>query len=276
MAEALSRMIDLSFTKKSDWETVYEPSDDSYLMEDTLIMDKNEILRLKPTFICEVGCGSGYLSACLLKILKETKDPVPLPVSLLVDVNPDALEMSKRVILNNEINCPIEAVKMSLFTRLVKNRRLFEVIIFNPPYVPSSNTELNKSILNCGIDSAWSGGANGLFFVSYFLFGDNRLVATEANNHPKEEEAIRIELMFHNFPCLADVLAAPHGVCYLLLEENNRPKSTLEQILKDPRYSGWSAQLIADRKIALEHLYIVKIMPPQQSSLPSSLPTHPL
>lgn len=269
-------MIDLSFTKKSDWETVYEPSDDSFLMEDALIMDKNEILKLKPAFICEIGCGSGYLSACLLKILKEAKESVSLPVSLLVDVNLDALEMSKRVISNNEINCPIEAVRMSLFTRLTKSRRLFEIIIFNPPYVPSSNTELNNSILNCGIDSAWSGGTNGLFFVSYFLFGDCRLVATGANSHPKEEEMIQIGRMFHNFPCLVDVLATPRGACYLLLEENNCPKSTLEHILKDPRYSGWNARLIADRKVTLEHLYIIKITPPQPSPLPPSPPTPPL
>ncbi|KAH8581519.1 Ydr140wp-like family archaeal-RNA methylase [Cryptosporidium sp. chipmunk genotype I] len=253
-------MISLSFTNRSDWESVYEPSEDSFLMEDALILEKSEILKLKPRLICEIGCGSGYLTACLLKIIKELEEGPPLPIAYLVDVNINALEMSRRVVSNNKINGSIELVKMSLFTCFIKNRGLFEIIIFNPPYVPSSNKELNRSILNCGIDSAWSGGANGLFFVSYFLFGDKRLILSETNNQPQEEEIIRIEDQFRNFPCLVDVLAQD-GVCYLLLEENNLPKFTFEQILKDPRYSGWNAQFIIDRKVQLEHLYILKLAP---------------
>ncbi|OII72201.1 uncharacterized protein cubi_01534 [Cryptosporidium ubiquitum] len=251
-------MINLSFTKKSDWESVYEPSDDSFLMEDALIVEKSEIMKLNPKFICEIGCGSGYLTACLLKIMKELEAEFPLPIAYLVDVNLKALEMSEKVISNNEINCPIETIKMNLFTCFTKNRGLFEIIIFNPPYVPSTNKELNKSILNCGIDSAWSGGTNGLFFVSYFLFGDNRLILSGANYQPQEEEIIRIEDQFYDFPCLIDVLA-PKGACYLLLEKNNRPEFTLEQILKDSRYSGWNAKFIIDRNVQLEHLYILKI-----------------
>ncbi|KAJ1607902.1 RNA methylase [Cryptosporidium canis] len=248
----------MSFTRRSDWEDVYEPSEDSFLMEDALVQDKTEILKRKPTLVCEVGCGSGYLSASLLKIFKESADRTPLPVAFLVDVNSKALEMSQRVILGNMISCAMEPVEMSLFTRFHKARRLFDIIIFNPPYVPSSNRELNISILNSGIDSAWSGGADGLFFVSYFLFGDSRLIRTEADRNPKEEEVIRIETQFRDFPCLSDVLA-PNGVCYLLLEESNRPSFTIEQILKDQRYAGWTARPIIDRKVPQEHLYIIKI-----------------
>ncbi|KAK9173122.1 Methyltransferase domain protein [Cryptosporidium meleagridis] len=253
-------MIDLSFTKKSDWENVYEPSEDSFLMEDALILEKNEILKVKPRLICEIGCGSGYLTACLLKIIKELDAEFPLPISYLVDVNTKALEMSENLISNNKINSPLELIKMSLFTCLNKNRGLFEIIIFNPPYVPSSNKELNQSILNCGIDSAWSGGANGLFFVSYFLFGDNRLILSETSHQFQEEEIIRIEDQFNSLPSLVDILA-PKGVCYLLLEENNCPEFTLQQILKESRYSGWNVKFIIDRKVQLEHLYILKLTP---------------
>ncbi len=55
----------------------------------------------------------------------------------------------------------IECVKTDLLTTL-KNRDFGEidVLLFNPPYVPSEHTDISTKLVT-GIDAAWAGGKRG-------------------------------------------------------------------------------------------------------------------
>ncbi|KAF7455848.1 hemK methyltransferase family member 2 [Cryptosporidium felis] len=222
-------MVNLGFTRKGDWEEVYEPSEDTFLMEDALRQERESILRLGPRVVCELGCGSGYLTASLLEMLRGLGKEVA-PIAYMIDVNRKALDMSERMITNNIEAGTAERLQMSLFSNLKRGGRMFDLVVFNPPYVPSSDEELARSMRTCGIDCSWSGGADGLFFVSRFLFGDSRLIGEELEGGLGD--------CLEDSPCLADVLA-PGGICLLLLELRNRPGFVLDHIQKDPRYSGW-------------------------------------
>ncbi|KAH7647275.1 Ydr140wp-like family archaeal- RNA methylase [Cryptosporidium bovis] len=246
--------VDLSFTKKNDWEHVYEPSEDTFFMEDTFELDKKCIIESNPNLICEVGCGSGYLTSCLLSILKSENKKMPLPY--MIDVNIKALELSERLLKRNHPEVPVEFIRMNLFSSLKKNKPneyLFKIIIFNPPYVPSANHDLINANISMGIDCSWSGGTNGLFYISYFIFGDLRLIS-------KSDKIVSNNTIFKchvPIPCIVDVLL-PKGICYLLLEERNKPRYVLESIHKDQRYLDWDVNIISEKKIRFEHLYILK------------------
>ena len=85
--------------------------------------------------VCEVGSGSGIISANVHNWLRKSgKDPV-LHVS--IDVNMDASLLSQKYY--NAYDLKIEQINASLFNSLNFGRLVSirpDVILFNPPYVP--------------------------------------------------------------------------------------------------------------------------------------------
>ena len=55
---------------KTDFKYVYRPDDDSYLFIDTLYAEIDTIIAKSPTFILEIGTGSGFLINNLSSYLK--------------------------------------------------------------------------------------------------------------------------------------------------------------------------------------------------------------
>tara|TARA_Y100000310_G_scaffold345778_2_gene469740 strand:- start:1564 stop:2079 length:516 start_codon:yes stop_codon:yes gene_type:complete len=103
---------------------IYEPREDSFLLlEYVKEYSKGKVLDL--------GCGSGILSK---GALEETKDV------LGVDINEEAVDYCK--------NQGINAIKSDLFEN-VKNK--FDLIIFNPPYLPlDKNEDKDTRLLTTG------------------------------------------------------------------------------------------------------------------------------
>jgi len=77
---------DLSHLTSADFDKVYEPSDDTFLLVDALAADAAE-LRARSAGVCiEIGCGSGAVITHLAKLL-----PAHSALVLAGDVNADAL-----------------------------------------------------------------------------------------------------------------------------------------------------------------------------------------
>ncbi|MEK6856802.1 MAG: HemK2/MTQ2 family protein methyltransferase [Nanoarchaeota archaeon] len=88
---------------------MYEPSDDSYLME-------KQVIKFASGRVLDVGCGSGIL---MKAALTKSKDVFG------VDIDNGSVEHCKKLGLN--------VSKSDLFSS-VKGK--FDLIIFNPPYLP--------------------------------------------------------------------------------------------------------------------------------------------
>ena len=122
---------------------IYEPSEDSYLMSDTLKKEIPSMSKENPNIkFLEIGVGSGINleTARALGIKKEN--------ILGSDLNPEAVEHCKKM----GFNC----VKSDLFNAFKGEAVLgepwlshkFDLIIFNPPYLPLDENEPKKSRKN--------------------------------------------------------------------------------------------------------------------------------
>ena len=128
----------------TNFEGVYEPAEDSWLMVNYLPEIKGHVL--------EIGCGTGIISVHLAH--KGTQVTA-------VDKNRKAVEATKFNSSNNGVE--IEALEGDMFNP-VSGRR-FETIVCNPPYLPPSDEKYQDPDLALAVE----GGPTGTEFISRFL-----------------------------------------------------------------------------------------------------------
>ena len=121
---------------------VYNPSDDSYLLLKVVDVSQEE------RFL-EMGPGTGLLSIHAAKLGA---------IVTAADVNPHAVECTKRNAAKNSVR--IDTFKSDLFEKVQGN---YDVIVFNPPYLPGATTSTSW------IERAWSGGDEGSETAVQFL-----------------------------------------------------------------------------------------------------------
>lgn len=101
----------------------YAPAEDSWLLAQAI-----EKMNLQGKKCLDMGCGSGIQTAALLLSGAESV--------VCVDLNTDALHTTKKMIENNFPKAPVSYVESNLFEK-IKPKEPFDIIVFNPPYVPS-------------------------------------------------------------------------------------------------------------------------------------------
>ena len=78
---------DFSHLRAAEFDSVYEPAEDSFLLLDALEAELPDLIRLRPEVCVEVGLGSGVASAALASALARNGAPC---LSIGTDVNPAA------------------------------------------------------------------------------------------------------------------------------------------------------------------------------------------
>lgn len=138
-------------------ESVYVPAEDTFFLEDCII----EYFSFRPTKIlnmCDMGTGTGYIGIRLKKIFKDAELHA-------IDKNRIALKLCHKNFALNQINgLPIYS---NLFDYYLSNKISikFDLIVFNPPYLPSKNEFKN----NISLNGALEGGKNGIAVIKIFL-----------------------------------------------------------------------------------------------------------
>jgi release factor glutamine methyltransferase len=187
----------LSFT---DYDQVYEPSDDTFLLLDALhhdfflpdgataVVTADEHCVFEPnnsdqrTVMVEIGCGSGTVSVSFIQQWQQKHVSKGLLV-YATDINPQALNVAHRTALANGIvnirrinaetmmeqqiceqpsrvelclvHCNIATSLLPFLTNQV------DVVICNPPYVPTPPEEVVNDMAGNLITAAWAGGLHG-------------------------------------------------------------------------------------------------------------------
>lgn len=174
------------FEHISRFTSVYEPSEDTFFFLDALESDLPFISSLNPTLIAEIGSGSGVNIAALNKALSHQ-------FCIATDINKDACLASVQTASIN--SAVVEIFNMEFLNCFRKN--LFDLIIFNPPYVVTESDEIK----GLGIERSWAGGEKGR------------------------------EVMNKLFPKMFDLLSEK-GVFYLVVIKENDPEE-IAAIMRD-------------------------------------------
>ncbi|XP_078043525.1 hemK methyltransferase 2 [Augochlora pura] len=197
----------------TDLETVYEPSEDSFLLIDALEADLEELKTKKPAMCLEIGSGSGVVITALAMALNKHCQAY----HLAIDLNNNACRVTKKTGQLNSAD--IEVIQMDLLS-CMRSNCVFDVVMFNPPYVVTSDQEILDERL---VFKSWAGGMNGR------------------------------KVMDRVFPKIPDILSNT-GTFYLLTIKENDP----EDILRIFSNMNMKGEIIAERRIRGEHLYILR------------------
>jgi len=171
---------------------VYEPCEDSFLLAQaalSIIQNSQKIL--------EVGCGSGIISAAI-------KNNTQAKITG-IDINPHAAKCTKE---NG-----VDAIRGDLLSCI---RGKFDMIIFNPPYLPTKNDERTGDWINVALD----GGNDGRDIINRFL--------EEARHHLVENGLIL--MLVSSFTGIEEVKSKMYSLGYFV-EEISKERYNFEELL---------------------------------------------
>ncbi|MEA1984806.1 MAG: HemK2/MTQ2 family protein methyltransferase [Euryarchaeota archaeon] len=124
-------------------DDVYEPAEDSFLLADAAVENVRNGMH-----VLEVGVGTGFVCA----VLNANRD-----VHLLAtEINPHAATCAR--------SNGIDVIRTDMFAG-IRTSHHFDMIIFNPPYLPTTDDEKVPGWLNYAFD----GGTDGRAGVVRFL-----------------------------------------------------------------------------------------------------------
>lgn len=134
-----------------DPSQVYRPEADTFLLLQAARAE------MQPgDHVLEIGTGSGTIAAGLLEI--------PRTRIVATDINPHALLCAREA--------GIEVIRTDLFAAV---RGRFDLVLFNPPYLPT----LPEERIDDWLEHALDGGASGRVVIERFAAGAGRILAPE-------------------------------------------------------------------------------------------------
>jgi HemK-related putative methylase len=151
---------------------VYPPSDDTYLIIDYFKKQVNEnffdglpITNIRK--ILDMGTGTGIIALFFQEIKKYFSNFISKIYAS--DISDAAIRCATLNERTNNYKDNITFIESDLFRKFPTNlQHSFDIIVFNPPYLPSINYKENNIIHNRS-DSNWDGGERGFEVFLEFL-----------------------------------------------------------------------------------------------------------
>lgn len=177
-------------------DEVYEPAEDTHLLLRVALEEVGPDDR-----VLEMGCGRGMISKRLVPLARKV---------LATDINPCAVRI---------LRCArIDAVQADLFCGI---RSRFDLVLFNPPYLPTTVDEVLEGWLNFAFD----GGKTGRDTINRFL------------------------------ETLGDHLDPKRGRALLLVSS----LSGLSEVREKAEKEGLTFEVVAKEKYFFEELFVLKL-----------------
>ncbi|KAL9935895.1 hypothetical protein V8E36_005472 [Tilletia maclaganii] len=268
----------LSHLTAQDFRHVYEPAEDTFILLDALEQDQEALrgqmafiryadgkaleetpgdflqsLPKRPRLCVEIGSGSGCVSAFIGKIVGSSQTAV-----LSLDVNPRATDATHRTGKANDVH--LEVVQTNMLSSLHARPRtmrhsgpkadqvdsrssqdqhgLIDLLVFNPPYVPTTEEEEAEAQRAAGIEGSWAGGLTGTRLV-------NELIDGSVGSDGHRTGAIESHL-------------SPGGAFYLVAIRQNDPPALVKRL----QARGLDAAIVLQRRAGREHLFVIRALRP--------------
>ncbi|SCU90160.1 LADA_0F02234g1_1 [Lachancea dasiensis] len=216
---------------RCDYDKVYEPSEDTFLMLDALEKDQEFLRRFlgdKMNLVSEIGCGSGMVTTFMMHNRIPNKNAIYLPT----DINPWAMEsMVDTASLNKCDQNVLSPIRMNMAKSLRSGQ--IDLLVFNPPYVPAESV---PTIPTEELSVTGEGKEDAAWLDLALLGGDDGMVVTWKLLHSLDE------------------FLAPNGIAYVLFCARNKP----QEVVKAMQLQNWSCELVEYRKAGWEVLSIYK------------------
>jgi len=161
--DTMIEIIEIKGIKIKTHPKVYVPAEDSELLIENLVDVKNRT-------VLDVGTGSG------IQAINATKKGAFKVTG--IDINPYAVECAENNAKLN--NCDLEKISFKTSDLFKNISGKFDVILFNAPYLPTSDEEKLEKYLNYAFD----GGKDGREVLDKFLL--------EVSNHLNENGIVQI------------------------------------------------------------------------------------
>jgi len=182
-------------------QKVYEPAEDTFLLAENLVVNEDDV-------VLDVGTGCGILGVLAAKKAKKV---------VATDINPYAVSCAQMNARQNGVLAKMDIRQGSLFEPIKKNEK-FDVIIFNAPYLPTSESE-KKS----WIGKAWAGGQSGRDIIEPFM--------SEVSKYLKKK-----------------------GRIFLVQSSLSEIDKTIQRF----KESGLDAKIVAEKKFPFETIVVLK------------------
>jgi release factor glutamine methyltransferase len=122
---------------------IYQPEEDSFFLSEILERETLKLSDKKEVKILEIGCGSG------IQLQTMHKSGIKKENIFSCDINPNAVKQCK--------NLGFNSMRSDLFEKI---KGKFDLIVFNPPYLPTSKFDKEKDT---------TGGKKGSEVINKFL-----------------------------------------------------------------------------------------------------------
>ncbi|KAK6455249.1 uncharacterized protein RJT20DRAFT_98137 [Scheffersomyces xylosifermentans] len=211
-----------------DYDKVYEPAEDSFLLLDCFEEEK-EYLQKRFTssvpIVTEIGAGSGIVTTFLQRNILQKS------IFMCTDVNPHACTTILNTVKTNNVKTGEEKIPYIVDsfqmdrTTAIRSQSI-DVLVFNPPYVPAEDVPKIPTTYD---DSTWLDLA--------LLGGEDGMVTT-----------------WKVLDNLDQILSTNKGVAYILFCARNKPDSVADKM----KSRGWDVKTIIHRKAGWEVLSVLR------------------
>ncbi|MFS1510910.1 peptide chain release factor N(5)-glutamine methyltransferase [Chengkuizengella sp. SCS-71B] len=143
--------------------SVLIPRPETEILVEKMMQECRQMWQDSKPVIADIGTGSGII-------------PITLAVHnpswelIAVDISDQAIEVAKQNAIKNNVMNQIEFVQGDLLHPLIENKREVDVLISNPPYIPSKDMkDLQIEVKDFEPLNALDGGGDGLYFYDKMI-----------------------------------------------------------------------------------------------------------